>query len=316
MLVLALAGCGSSQSGTDPAATAPAKPKRAARPALCGELRMTITGRVDPASNTGELSGLVASRRQPGVLWGIEDSGNTPSLVGLRADGTFLGRYAVTGAENVDWEDVAAAGSDIYAADIGDNLSARAEIAVYRVPEPDASTGGGPTVPATRLTLAYPDGAHDAESLLVDPRTRELIVVTKDFAGPGRVYVAPPERGPAAGHRPLDRRGGPAHRRRPQPGRAHRRAAGLYAHLRVVAPPRRAPARHPRPAGLRLPDPARRRPGRGHRGAPRGPFGAHGTGGRRGAHTALRGPLTGQAPRVYWPHRSASGRALTFCRRW
>jgi hypothetical protein len=195
-LTALLAGCGgSSGGGSGTGSTAPEKPRRFSSPALCGELAESVTGRVSDPS-VAELSGLVESRRQKDVFWAIEDSGNTAGLVALRADGTFLGRFPVTGAQNVDWEDVAAAGSDLYAADIGDNMEARDSVVVYRVPEPDAASGTGtPTAPATALVLRYPDGAHDAESLLVDPRTRELIVVTKDFVGPGRVYVAPPDGG-------------------------------------------------------------------------------------------------------------------------
>jgi hypothetical protein len=37
--------------------------------------------------------------------------------------------------------------------------------------------------PATKLRLSYPDGPHDAETLLHDPQTGDLLVVTKDRAG-------------------------------------------------------------------------------------------------------------------------------------
>jgi hypothetical protein len=188
----ALAGCGSGDAG--PGGTTPDKPERPERPALCGKLAVTATGRVaDPGA--GELSGLAASRRQKGVLWAIEDSGNAPDVIALTKDGTILGRFTVTGAQNVDWEDVAIAGSDLYVADIGDNAEQREEVVVYRLPEPDAATGGGQTVPPARIALRYPDGAHDAEALLVDPRTKQLVVVTKDLAGVARVYAAPPEGG-------------------------------------------------------------------------------------------------------------------------
>src|SRR5262245_50818086 len=143
LAALALAGCGGgSDGGGKTTSTAREKPRRPDRPALCGPLSVSVTGTVrDPS--IAELSGLVASRRRPGVLWAIEDSGNTASLVGLRADGTFLGRFPVTGAQNVDWEDVAIAGGDVYAADIGDNMEARDSIVVYRVPEPDPAAGTG-----------------------------------------------------------------------------------------------------------------------------------------------------------------------------
>jgi hypothetical protein len=59
------------------------------------------------------------------------------------------------------------------------------------VPEPRVRGGGPPaTAPAVRLALRYPDGAHDAEALLVDPGTRALVVVTKSFGGHAGVYVA------------------------------------------------------------------------------------------------------------------------------
>jgi hypothetical protein len=59
------------------------------------------------------------------------------------------------------------------------------------VPEP-AVAGGGPgtSAPAARLTLRYPDGAHNAEALLVDPSTGALVLVTKTFGGDSGIYVA------------------------------------------------------------------------------------------------------------------------------
>jgi hypothetical protein len=194
-LSVALSACGGDGGGgTSVEAPRQKSSKRSGRPAICGELSVTTTGRLGDVMDD-ELSGLVASRRQDGVLWAIEDSGNPADLIALREDGTKLGRFTVSGAENVDWEDVALAGSDLYVADIGDNAEQRSEVVVYRVPEPDAATGGGPTAPPARIALAYPDGAHDAEALLVDPRTRELVVVTKDLAGVGRIYAAPAEGG-------------------------------------------------------------------------------------------------------------------------
>jgi hypothetical protein len=45
--------------------------------------------------------------------------------------------------------------------------------------------------PARTLVLRYPDGAVDAETLLVDPGGRRMFVVSKGFGG--RVYEVPPE---------------------------------------------------------------------------------------------------------------------------
>jgi hypothetical protein len=112
-------------------------------------------------------------------------------------------------AEAVDWEDMAGARDRsgrgrLWFGDIGDNLSARsAGVTVYRVDEPRAAprsgnTGGGCAAPAerqvsaTRFDLRYADGPHDAETLLVQPGTQRVFVVTKDITGgPAALYAAP-----------------------------------------------------------------------------------------------------------------------------
>lgn len=103
----------------------------------------------------------------------------------------------MAGASNVDWEDmaraVAADGTPVlWLADIGDNASRRASIAVYEVNEPTAVGDGGSLPVRSRGTLTYPDGPHDAETLIVDPETSRPVVITKDVkAGISRVYRLP-----------------------------------------------------------------------------------------------------------------------------
>ncbi len=147
-----------------------------------------MTGRVrDPAAD--ELSGLVASRTRPGLWWSHGDSGSGPVLFALRSDGAELGRVLVPGAAAVDWEDIAAGpGAALSVGDIGDNGASRSSIEVLRVPEP--SPRAAVTAAPARLTLRYPDGPHDAETLLVDPLGGDLLVVTKAL-GDARAYRAP-----------------------------------------------------------------------------------------------------------------------------
>ena len=164
--------------------------------ALCGPLRVGVAGRVDGAGPV-ELSGLVLSRRQSQVLWTHNDSGDGARVFAIALNGGLLGDIAVTGAENIDWEDVAigpsaGSGDALYIGDIGDNAGMRPTVTVYRVPEPRLG-GGVPTAtaPVQRLTLRYPDGPHDAEALLVDPARRgALVMVTKAFDASAGVYVA------------------------------------------------------------------------------------------------------------------------------
>jgi hypothetical protein len=187
-LVMTLAGCGAG-AGSATGAAGPAAPQPARPPALCGAAAGVQVGTVtDPQAD--ELSGLTVGHVQPDLLWSHNDSGDTARIFALRRDGTVLGRPNVTGAAAVDWEDIASGpapggGHLIYAGDIGDNTASRASVDVYRFPEPQPDATQ--TAPAGRLRLHYPDGAHDAEALLVDPLRGTLVIVTKAI-GAGRAY--------------------------------------------------------------------------------------------------------------------------------
>ena len=181
LIAIFAAGCGGRDRAPVTAASPAARTPAPAAP--CDRLRPRVVGRVTaPAAR--ELSGLVLARS--GVLWAHNDSGDAPRLIALGRDGRLRGEVAVTGAEHVDWEDIAARGRTLYIGDIGDNLAQRPEIVVYRVPEP---APGATSVAAERIALRYPDGAHDAEALLADPRTGSLAIVTKDFSGKAVVYT-------------------------------------------------------------------------------------------------------------------------------
>jgi hypothetical protein len=66
----------------------------------------------------------------------------------------------------------------LYIGDIGDNQAKCADITVYRVAEPKvgaaAAFGTMSTGAAQAIGLTYPDGPRDAETLLVDPLTRDF----------------------------------------------------------------------------------------------------------------------------------------------
>jgi hypothetical protein len=147
-----------------------------------------------------ESSGLVASRRAPGVFWTHNDSGGSAEIFATDRKGRSLARFTVRGATNVDWEDIAAGpergdSATLYLGDFGDNGGNRNDTAVYRVREPkiDPTKPGlaGETAPAEKLPFRYADGHHDAETLLVDPRSQEIFVVTKSDAGLSAVYKFP-----------------------------------------------------------------------------------------------------------------------------
>jgi hypothetical protein len=149
-----------------------------------------------------ESSGIVASRLNPDLFWTHNDSGDGPVLYALDRKGKSRGRWRVSGAQAVDWEDIAAGPgpqpgvSYLYIGDIGDNGAERDSITVYRVVEPsltdedDSVTGNNQhtTGPAEAIRLKYPDGKHDAEALLVHPSTGDLYIVTKTFDAASGIY--------------------------------------------------------------------------------------------------------------------------------
>jgi len=155
-----------------------------------------------PAGLT-ETSGLAASRAQPGVLFAHNDSGDSARVFALDTTGQLLATIAIAGATNVDWEDIAvgpcAPGKQtqcIYVGDIGDNDGVRDAVRIYRLAEPNVLFDAGPvtlSVTADAQTFVYPDGIHhNAETLLVDPSTADIFVVTKEAAGvPSQVFELP-----------------------------------------------------------------------------------------------------------------------------
>jgi len=136
-----------------------------------------------------EASGIVASRKNANVLWVHNDSGDGPRLYALDAKGKLLGVCSVRGAGARDWEDIAigpgpeAGRHYLYVGDIGDNRARHPSVRVYRVPEPEvnASTPFKTMAigPAETIELTYPDEPRDAETLLVDPLTRDIYIISK-----------------------------------------------------------------------------------------------------------------------------------------
>lgn len=146
-----------------------------------------------------EASGLAASRRQPGVLWTHNDKNDLPRFFALGTDGRSLGTFFLAEEDKCDFEDLAIgpgpeAGVDyLYLGDIGDNDEDRVSVRVFRIPEPwvDVNEMGVEEIVAAydTLTLYYPDGPHDAETLMVDPWTGDVYLVTKGTQ-PTEVYRA------------------------------------------------------------------------------------------------------------------------------
>lgn len=147
-----------------------------------------------------EASGIVASRRNAGVLWIHNDSGDTAQLFAIDTKAKLLGVCTIKGTWARDWEDIAVGpgpepGQDyLYIGDIGDNQARHRSVKVHRLPEPqvnaDRPFGRMEIGLVETIELTYPDGPRDAETLLLDPQTRDLYIISKrEFFN--RVYQAP-----------------------------------------------------------------------------------------------------------------------------
>jgi len=177
-----------------------APPAGALVAATCDGTLVTVASGTVTSSVLTEVSGVVASREHPGVLWVHNDSGDSARVFALSAAGEVLRTLSLAGASATDWEDIAIGpGPDpsrryLYVGDIGDNGRSRRSIDVYRVPEPDIDPAAGPLGSGTltgteRLTFTYPDGAHNAETLLVD-NDGSIFVITKEPSGTAMIFGA------------------------------------------------------------------------------------------------------------------------------
>ncbi|MBA3481909.1 MAG: hypothetical protein H0T51_08855 [Pirellulales bacterium] len=142
-----------------------------------------------------EVSGIAASRRHEDVLW-MHNDGEAKHVFAVKTSGKVAAQVKIPEAVE-DVEDMAIGpgpeeGVDyLYLGDIGDNDGNRREVRVIRFAEPslDHERGQPKVRDAEVIRLQYPDGPHDAEALLVDSATGDLIIVTKEDRR-ARAYVA------------------------------------------------------------------------------------------------------------------------------
>ncbi len=136
-----------------------------------------------------EVSGLVTSVHNEGYFWTHNDSGDDPRLFLINQQGEIALTVRLENAENFDWEDIAfrrssTGESTVFIGDIGDNNAVRDNITIYAIAEPvlaDLAINEQAEIilQPQRMTLTYADGARDAETLLYDPLSEELIILSK-----------------------------------------------------------------------------------------------------------------------------------------
>lgn len=63
----------------------------------------------------------------------INDSGDGPFLYFLNSGGAIKHKMYVSGANNIDWEDITYDGKNVYVGDIGNNLNHRRDLIIYKI---------------------------------------------------------------------------------------------------------------------------------------------------------------------------------------
>ena len=182
----------------------------------------------DQSPYLNEASGLVQSRREPDVFWSHQDNSNDERIFAIHRDGHYLGIWDLAVGNARDPEDIAMGpgplpGVDyVYYGDIGYNdgiwgctthysntgncagCASGADCherdpivwrAVEPTVDPNQSFVSVGSYPADTITLKFPDAQmlgqkQDVETLLVDPLTRDIYLVTKR-SSPNMVFRAP-----------------------------------------------------------------------------------------------------------------------------
>ncbi|WP_131783727.1 hypothetical protein [Legionella gresilensis] len=135
-----------------------------------------------------EASGLVMSKKNPGIAWIHNDSGGSATVYGINlTDGSCTAKINMKGASNVDIEDIALGNyqgvETLFLADIGDNGRSRSSYYINVLPEPSLNgISGCKNIDAVvkKIKFAYPNNTkNNAEALMFNEQTQKLYIITK-----------------------------------------------------------------------------------------------------------------------------------------
>jgi hypothetical protein len=134
-----------------------------------------------------EASGLAVSRANPGMFWTLNDSGNDNEIFLIDEQTKIKLICKIKGIRNRDWEEIVVGPGPedgknyVYVADIGDNLGIYPLKYIYRFEEP-TFTPGSKKIDITdydTIKFRLPNQQKDTETLMVNPLTKDLYVVSK-----------------------------------------------------------------------------------------------------------------------------------------
>lgn len=133
-----------------------------------------------------ETSGITPSHVKKDWYWLHNDSGDKARVFLANRSGEAKG-CANFNEEVFDCEDIASGigyqpGTFVYLGDIGDNMAIRSQINIYVFEENEllkAAQKNDKIKHYRKVTLQYPDGPRDAETLMIDPKDSLVYIVSK-----------------------------------------------------------------------------------------------------------------------------------------
>jgi len=147
-----------------------------------------------------EISGIAESIKFKDIIYFHEDKPGKNFIYITNKKGEDFGRLVLDGVTPADWEDMGigpgpiSAASYIYIADIGDNNALNPSVTIYRFAEPSLSGLSSATEihiqEFDKIRVSYSKGSTNAETILVDPLTRDLYILTKENSK-SHVYQIP-----------------------------------------------------------------------------------------------------------------------------
>jgi hypothetical protein len=201
----ALLSCTTSSAPTWSSASNPIggpSPNESAAALSCPAVSETKTSGHIESTEVAEVSGIVSSTRNEDVFWVHNDSGDSARAFAVSSRGKLMATLSFDTASAIDIEDMAIedAGngeSFLYFGDIGDNATARPSVTIHRVAEPklappELASAPHLTAVSEKMQVSYAEGPRDAETLLFDPLTRDLLIVTKKLFGRTEIHRVGP----------------------------------------------------------------------------------------------------------------------------
>ncbi|NNJ80284.1 MAG: hypothetical protein HKP19_13635, partial [Xanthomonadales bacterium] len=137
-----------------------------------------------------EASGLQAGR---GDVFFVHNDEKRDIFV-IDPSGRDLGSFKLDGARSRDWEDIARApgpnGPLLVIGDVGDNRARRKDVELFFFDEPRPDEFNRHHEVIHTVSLRYPDGPRDTESMAYDPSSGMMFLLTKRDRPP-RLYGVP-----------------------------------------------------------------------------------------------------------------------------